>query len=331
MKIYGNIMLRRDFFSGTVEIEDGRLLSFSNKKEEYDFKGTVIPTFINMHTHIGDFYYSQEPRGSLEDVVGPGGLKHKILRNTKDVLRGMKRALRIMQKCGISHFVDFREGGREGVKLLRKAAEGFRIRAVILGREDLWPDADGIGISSVTDVGFENAKDLAAKAHKAHKIFSLHASENRREDIDTILSLKPDFLVHMLTASDEDLKKAAEEKIPIVLTPRANAFWGLIPNIPKLKTMGLKIALGTDNGMISSPCLFREMEFAYRISKLQKGHGEIRPEDIIRMVTANPREILGINDNFTGGPVSIIVFKRIMTPYEIVTKASRGDIRFVIT
>ncbi len=330
MKIYGNIMLQNNFFVGTVEIEDGKIVEIKEKKEECDFRGTIIPTFINMHTHIGDFYYPYEPQGTLEEVVGPGGLKHRILQNTKNVFKGMKEAMRIMQRCGVSHFVDFREGGKEGVELLRRASKGFRIKPIILGRGGLWENADGIGLSSITDVEFEEARRLAEKAHRANKIFALHASENRRENIKAILALKPNFLVHMLKATDEDLRIVAWKNIPLVITPRANAFWGIIPNISKLKSMGLKIALGTDNGMISPPCMFREMEFAYRISKIQREYGGITPEDVIRMATVYPREILGIRDNIMGEVANVIIFKKIMTPYQIVTKSSCRDIKFVI-
>ncbi len=334
MKIYGNILLGDEFFVGTIEIEDGKIISIKKKKENYDFRGTVIPTFINMHTHIGDFFYSDEPQGDLEDVVGPGGLKDRILRNSKNVFRGMRRAMRMMQRCGTSHFVDFREGGKKGVDLILKASNGLRIKPIILGRGDLWDNADGVGISSVSDVGYDIARELSQKTHKSGKIFALHASEKRREDIDRIISLRPNFVVHMLAASDDDLMKIMKNNIPLVITPRANAFWGKVPNIPKLRYIGLKVSLGTDNGMISLPCMFREMEFTYRISRLQEYCGvnvKVTPEDVIKMATVTPRDILNIRDNSVGMEANLIVFKKILTPYEIVTKASCRDIRLILT
>jgi hypothetical protein len=48
------------------------------------------------------------------------------------------------------------------------------------------------------------------------------------------------------------------------------------------------------------------------------------------MATIYPREILGIRDNIVGEVANVIIFKKIMTPYQIVTKASCRDIRFVI-
>ncbi len=327
MRIYGPIMLRGEIFKGTLEVRDGEIRGVWRRKERYDFKGTVIPTFINMHTHLGDYYYAHEPRGTLEEVVGPDGLKFRILQNEEMVLRGMQEALNRMERCGTSHFVDFREGGREGVLLLRHALEGRKIRGIILGRGDLWDEADGIGISSICDVPYDHALEMSEKARKAGKIFALHASEAKREDVDKILSLRPHFIVHFLEASEEDIKAVAEHRIPVVLTPRANAFWGRLPNIPRMIRHGISVALGTDNGMVASPCMFREMEFAYRISRLLGG---VSPEYVLNMATYIPRKILGIEDNEVDGPARLIVFRDVLSPYLLVTRASCGDIYRVI-
>ncbi len=327
MKIYGNINLNGKFFKGTVTIEDGIITSVKERKENYDVKGTVIPTFINMHTHLGDYYYGEEINGTLREVVGPGGLKFSILKNREASIRGMQKALKYMELCGTSHFVDFREGGRDGVIMLRDALKNRKIRGIILGREGLWKEADGVGMSSLSDVDIDKYSMLAKSAKSKGKIFAMHFSEDRRENVEKAISLNPNFIVHALKATDEDLKKIKDAKIPIVLTPRANAFWGHTPNIPHLLSLGLKVALGTDNGMIAAPCMFREMEFAYRISRVYE---KVRAEDILKMATTIPREIIGIRDNKMGEKASLIIFKDILTPYEIVTRSSCMEIRKVI-
>ena len=323
VRIYGNILLKDEFFNGTIEIEDEEIVGIWRNKENYDLKGTVIPTFVNMHTHIGDYYYGEEINLPLKDVVAPGGLKFKILNDENNVKKGMKEAVRIMESCGTSHFVDFREGGKRGVDILCETLKGEKIKGVILGRNGLWENADGISISSISDISYKKARYLSEIAHKHGKIFALHALENGREDIDKIIALHPKFIVHFLDSTDEDIRKLAEKKIPVVLTPRANVFWGKIPNIPKLIKSGILVALGTDNGMISSPCMFREMEFAYRISRI---YGKVAAEDIIKMATVRGREIMGIDDNFLGGHARLIIFRTIMTPYEILTRAGVQDI-----
>ncbi len=327
MKIYGNILLRDGFFKGTVEIKDGILDGVWHEKREYDMRGTVIPTFVNMHTHLGDSWYPEEPQGTLEEIVGPGGLKFKILEDEEKVKEGIRAALRKMEKCGVSHFVDFREGGARGVQLLADALNEYDIHGIILGRGGLWRGAAGISVSSISDMERGDIEKLRALTRKNGALFAMHASENKREGIEDVLSLHPDFLVHLTSAPLEDLRKVAEANIPVVITPRANAFWGIFPDIPLMHHAGLKLALGTDNGMIASPCMFREMEFAYRVARLRGG---VAPEEIIRMATVRGREILGIDDNNEGAPARVIVFKRIMTPYEIVTRAGVDDIEKIL-
>jgi len=327
MKIYGNILLKDRFFNGTIEIKDGMIESIWTEKRDYDFKGTVIPTFVNMHTHIGDYYFSDEITKPLKEVVGPNGLKFKILENSEAVREGMRRAIDVMEQCGISHFVDFREGGEHGVSLLHELLEGRKIKGVILGRDNLWKNAQGISVSSISDVPYKEVMRLANIAHSSNAIFALHASEEQREDIDKILALNPHFIVHFLKATKEDLLKVSSSRVPVVLTPRANVFWGSAPDIARLVEEGITVALGTDNGMIAEPCMFREMEFAYRISRLNK---HVSAEEILKMATLNGRKILGVHDNEPEKKARLIIFRRIMSPYEIVARASRADIYQII-
>ncbi len=326
MRIYGNIFLWDDFFTGTLEIKDGKIEHIWMEERDYDLRGTVIPTFINMHTHIGDFYTGEEPLGGIAEIVGPGGFKYRILKNCGMVYKGMRRAMKFMEKEGISHFVDFREGDEEGIELLIKASKGFRIKPVIFGRV-IHPHAQGVGLSSVSDYPKAHIRGMALRVRDNNMKFALHASERIREDIDFILSLNPDFLVHLLEATDEDLEKVKEKGVPVVITPRSNLFFGKMPNIPRLLKHGLLLALGTDNGMLSLPSMFREMEVAYKISKI---FGHVEPLEILKMATVNPRKILGIEDNKVGKKARVVVFRRFMTPYEIVNKASAWDIRKII-
>ena len=325
MKIYGNILWNGEFRKGTIIIKDGIVEEFK-KERDFDLRGTVIPTFINMHTHIGDFWAKEEPRGGIKEIVGPGGYKYKILRNKRRVYEGMRRAMRYMQKEGISHFVDFREGEREGVSLLLEAAKGFNIKPVIFAR-DVYKESEGLGLSSISDYDREYISSKVKEAKRNKKLFAIHVSERVREDIDFVLSLHPDFVVHMLEATEEDLEKIRAANIPVVLTPRSNLFFGKVPNIPRFLKHNILLALGTDNGMFSLPSIFREMEIAYKLSKL---YGYVPPEEILKMATINPRKILGIEDNDIGKKARFIVFKRLMTPYELVNKSSLLDIKRII-
>ncbi len=327
MKIYGNIMLRGSFIKGILEIKDGVIVDFKKGWHRYDVRGTVIPTLINMHTHLGDFCATEEPPHRLEEAVGPGGYKYRILENEENVLKGMRRAMQMMERSGVSHFVDFREGGKRGVELLLRAASRMKIRPIILGREDVWEKAHGVSFSCVTDDDKDRMISLSIKARNLGKMVALHLSERIREDVKFVVSLKPDFVVHAIETTDEDLEMLKNARIPVVITPRANAFFGKLPDVHRLIRHKITVAIGTDNGMVAAPSIIREMEFLYRISCL---NGCLSPETIIKMATYNPRKILKIEDNYIGGKASVVIFRRLLTPYEIVAKATERDIKTAV-
>ena len=68
------------------------------------------------------------------------GVKSKILKNTssENLTNFMRNTCYSMIRKGITNFVDFREGGLDGVLLLKKATSDIRIRPVILGRLDFY-------------------------------------------------------------------------------------------------------------------------------------------------------------------------------------------------
>jgi len=98
----------------------------------------IIPGFINAHTHIGDSIGEDYLISSgLDERVNPiFGAKRDILqKSSPDHLKIFMRSSAIsMMKKGIVAFADFREGGIEGVKLLKAAISDLPIKCVILGR-----------------------------------------------------------------------------------------------------------------------------------------------------------------------------------------------------
>ena len=83
----------------------------------------LLPGLINAHTHIGDSIakdFTSDP--DLSSTVDPIiGVKRKILSRTdpNHLEVFMRNAVISMLKNGIVAFADFREGGLDGVKLLR--------------------------------------------------------------------------------------------------------------------------------------------------------------------------------------------------------------------
>ncbi len=256
---------------------------------------------FNCHTHIGDAFIElpQKKFSVYELVAPPDGLKHKMLEKASktEILNGMKRAVRIMEGCGTDIFIDFREGGIEGIELLKEAIRDSKIKAIILARpknmkydeeemEKLLDMSHGIGISSIADWNFEELEMIVNHVKDRKKIFAMHASEDKREDIDKILDLEPHFLVHLCKATEEDINEVAKKKIGVVVCPRANKFFGLKPPISLLLEKNVSVMLGTDNAMIVKPNIIEEMKF------LVKNYG-VEKNIAIKMISNTPLKIFG--------------------------------------
>ncbi len=323
--VTGQIYQNGVFAEGYIGFEDGMIKEMGKgiKSQAYA-KGIVIPTFVNAHTHIGDAVIQAEITGGIKDVVAPpNGLKHRVLRETsKEVMvDSMRKVAKKLLSSGITHFCDFREGGSEGVDSLKEALSGTPLSPMIFGRpknltyvkeeiEELLKITEGIGLSALSDWPEDDIKKTARHTKSRNKSFALHASEREREDIDFILDLKPDFLIHMNKATEDDLKLCAESQLPIILCPRSEVFFGHVPNIPLMLRSNVTLSIGTDNAMINSPdSLLREMEFAYKISRLSGGS---TADDILRMALINSRKVLNVEDDMClrqGNEACFIVFE----------------------
>jgi hypothetical protein len=208
----------------------------------------------------------------LADLVGPGGFKNRMLDDAPDrtIIAGISAYVREMRRAGVGAFVDFREQGVRGMRLLRQAISGQDISAIVLGRpvlddlsdlEEVLKASDGIGISSLSDVSPDVARVIARAVHREGKILALHLSEERREDVDVALSLRPHLLVHGLECTADDLRAIARAHIPVVVCPRSSAFFGLNLDVDRMIRSGVKVMLGTDNAMISSGSVLEEAGF----------------------------------------------------------------------
>ena len=124
-----------------IVVDEGKIVEIGKESAEgkiIDVDGAVVcPSFINGHTHIGDSIIKDEGYSlSLSEMVKPpNGVKHKALANADDeeLISAMKSTMWEMVESGITHFIDYREGGIKGVELLKKAAEenGFNNLKVI--------------------------------------------------------------------------------------------------------------------------------------------------------------------------------------------------------
>ena len=311
--VSGEILTKDGFESGYLAFEKRKIVETGkgNPSKKPICKGLIVPTFVNAHTHIGDSFIREKnielPKTIEELVAPPDGLKHKLLKEAsdEDIIEGMEKSIDTMIKSGTKYFCDFRENGILGISQLKAALQLWKINSLILSRPDsleynknemelLLKNSDGIAISSVSDWDYSELQKIARDTRGKKKIFALHASERIREKMDDILDLKPNFLVHMLKASESDLIRAKENKIPIIVCPRANSFYGLKPNFSLLKKVGINLLLGTDNAMINSPVILDEIFYIKSISK------SYSPLELLNMITFNARKALNLDCDILG-------------------------------
>ncbi len=310
--VNGQILAEDGFLEGSIDFDGNEILDISSQKRSDPLaEGIVLPLFVNPHTHIGDSFIKTDLKGSIEEIVAPpDGLKHRLLQQATDdeIVEGMRGTLRSMERSGLSHFMDFREGGVKGASLLFKAALEFPVAPIVYGRpsgmeydkeemDALLKIVDGIGISSIVDWEFSNLQKIRNHVEASGRGFALHASERIREEVDAVLELNPDFIVHMLEATRFDLEACTQAGVPIVICARSNAHYGKAPDLKAMMESGVEIMLGTDNAMFSSPSLFDEMRF---VRQLSKEEDVITSGSILKMAL-NSRKLLKAQSALTLG------------------------------
>lgn len=287
------------FRKGKV-VEVGTLGTDSRRGTERRIRGIVTPRPANSHTHLGDAAAAREPPlAPVSEIVGPQGLKFRLLAmlSPEEKERAMRSALERMVQEGVGAVVDFREEGVPGAELLRRAASGLPIEVRILGRPIRRPVeigelsrllrvTDGVGISSAREEDADTRAVLAERAHRAGKWFALHASEEVREKPDTYLRPRPDLLVHLTKATQDDLETVAQARIPVAVCVRSNALFQRSPDLSLFAEAGVRLLIGSDNAMLNAPSVFRETEFAYLSGRLL-GH-PVDPEYLARAAYVEP-------------------------------------------
>jgi len=294
-----------ELLEGYLVIRDGIIVEMGAGSVEASLEGIICPCFVNAHTHIGDSVVKDPPLTSLQELVGPGGLKHRALARTPALVlvEEMRTCLELMVETGTCAFADFREGGPEGTAALLEAQRGVPLITRIFGRPasctysdgdpeetspTLHPSCWGLGISSTRDHSPAWTEAAVLEARRVGKRVAIHAGEAGRDDILDALQLEPDVLVHLSQATRSDLEKVASSEAAVVVCPRSNLATGSgLPDIKSMLDLGLTVGVGTDNVMLNSPDMFREMEL---ISK----HLLRDDRQVFMMCTLYGAQILGI-------------------------------------
>ena len=307
-----------------IVVDEGKIVEMGKESREgkiIDVDGAIVyPSFINGHMHIGDSIIKDEGYGlSLSEMVKPpNGVKHKALANAEDdeIVQAMKSTMREMLESGTTHFIDYREGGVKGVKLLKEASKDIPIKAIILGRDDSFygddPDlkkvkvairkllkiADGIAPSGFGEITDEVANLIVEECKKQNKISSIHVAEsesNQFESLDNFdkteieRGIDSNFsqLVHLTNPQNEDLDLVSKSDSNAVVCPRANATLNVgVSHLNEMLNMGIKPLIGTDNVMLNSPNMFRELEFTLKLMSVHY-RSYIDPKELLKMATTN--------------------------------------------
>ncbi len=125
LTLSGTVVYGDEFeeMAGYVVLEDGKLKEIGEGQIESAVKGIIIPSFVNAHTHIGDSVAKEPDFMPLEQLVGPGGYKHKLLAETSHeaLVSAISDTIADIFATGTQMFADFREGGISGVGALKDA------------------------------------------------------------------------------------------------------------------------------------------------------------------------------------------------------------------
>lgn len=346
--------------------DEGRIIKLSPYHEEGEIIDAtnciVMPAFLNAHIHIGDSIVKDVGDGlSIKELVEPpNGIKHQRLKeaDNTEIIEAMHESAKEMLYSGISTFIDFREGGIEGIKLLKEAIYDLPINACILGRSDAYynPDTtpsearqitrellqycDGIGLSGVQDVDSEIMLQIAEVCNDEDKIAMVHVAEyyelqeqsvqlTNQTEVERALRAGFTNLVHVTSPIMQDLDLLSTTSPCIISCPRSNGMLSVgIPPISAYVEEKIDVALGTDNVMFNQPDMFREMEYALK-SVRGSYKNKITAHDILKMATINGFKILGKDISIQEGNISdiLVIRQKSEDPYlSVVNRSSPEDI-----
>lgn len=283
LTLAGWVLLHGELVRGHVEVEGGRVVAAAEgpSAARPDLEGLVLPGLADHHTHAGDAAVPPPPAGATPQEVfpPPDGYKHRMLASLprERLVAGATAYLERMRAFGAVEHADFREGGVAGAAMLEEARSradtppasrvwGRPSREAFDRREldELLPRIHGLGLSAVRDWDWTVLRDTVAHARAAGRPVALHCSEVEREDLSRVLELGPDHLVHMVHATDQDLRDLAAARVPVAVCPRSVGRFGLRPPVLAMRRAGVTVRLGTDNAMLQPPDVLAEIAHLMR-------------------------------------------------------------------
>lgn len=327
---------------------------FSSNAKSFT-NGIAIPSLINSHVHMLDYAFPEIGIDkTIKELVGdPNSLKYELLskQTEKDLINFSLNFISNSINFGVTTIADFRELGILGSKIalnIKRKLKG--INYIILGRLEknefndknlvrLAEIDDGFGVSSISTYSPQELMKIS-EVFK-NKIRAAHISEtlkqNLKNDLEFFMKyLRPNLIIHGTWFSDYELLILKEKNVSLVLCPRSNLWFSTgIPRIASAIKLGVNILLGTDNAAWISPNLWKEMETALLISRLQDPLSNYSKE-ILKAATVNAR-LFGTNKIDEGEKSNFIIIEGektgILRAYDIysaiIKRGSEGNITYV--
>lgn len=301
----------------------------------------------------------------------------------EDRVAAMRHAIENMIATGTVAFADFRENGAAGVTELREACAGTPISATIYARfspppaqtpQELSENTAGLSADRIRELeaclevadGFSPVwaneltdpalRDVANRVRAAGKRLATHAIETPnyrqlsldrtgRSDVSRVIDIiQPDYVVHMTDATKEELNQVSAAGLPLVFCPRGQAALGNgFSPIADALDAGLTVSLGTDNAMLNSPDILKEMDFLARVAPaIGRDPAAVQPKALLTAATMGGARTLGLEDRLgsisAGKQASLILFDMSAPSLahsadlisSIVLSATQADIRAVL-
>jgi cytosine/adenosine deaminase-related metal-dependent hydrolase len=334
-------------YDAQIEWDDGKITRIKGKTDGGPLRFVVLPSFVNSHTHLGDSIAKEASSGmTLEEAVDPvTGIKTKILEKAdrRETVSAIRKSLLNALASGTGSIVDFREGGEEGIKALREAARDSRVEIQVFGRLSHPPEparvksqsdfteseieelyrvcsvSDGFGISGANEYSDRMLRRIRQVAEECGKKVAVHALESRKTRLRSIAAfgrdelvritseLRPNLVIHLTDASRSEIQLLSSLGAGIVMCPRSNAYLG--NGLPPLGVgLAFGAGLGTDNLMVNSADMFREMEFSYKSAlAFSSDPKSLSPRDVLLGATVNGSRIFGREGIQVGEPASFVV------------------------
>jgi len=287
-----------------------------------------------------------------------------------DIRSSMRNSLKEMLGTGTTTIVDFREGGVNGISQIDEASKDIPIRKIVLGRQntfikdpsyksgaehlnddfdeirknslELLKYADGVGLSGFGEVDDEVAKIITETCSQVGKISAIHAAEYEqvqrnslkstgKTEVERALDCEFNFLIHLTSPINNDLDLLTNGKQSVVCCPRSNGALSVgIPPIKEMWSRGINLLLGTDNVMFNSPNMFREMEYALKITRgFYKEY--FPPVEILKMATVNAGQALNLNLGcIQEGMVADIMMVELLSDNPILSLINRTESKNII-